>query len=80
MNSVRFRFFRNFDWHAPHPYCVLCKFVIWAFKKTDEPIEIPEAAALEAEAAGAGERVEAAVPLPDGRTIPITRRRKGSGS
>lgn len=77
MTTVPFRFFRNFDWRAPHPYCVLCKFVIWAFKKSDEPIEIPEAAALEAEAAGAGERVVDLAPQTSEPAPTSTRRRKG---
>lgn len=72
--TTRFRFFRDFDWKGPHPYCVLCKFAIWAFKKTDDPIEIPEAAAREAEAAGAGERV---VDLAPQAAPTSTRRRKG---
>lgn len=55
-----FRFSKDFDWWGHPRNCKLCKLALWAFKRTPddhEPIEIPEAAADAAEAAGAGKRV-----------------------
>lgn len=56
--TVKFRFFRDFDWLGPNRKCVFCKLAVWAFKKTDTPIDVPRHAAEAAEAAGAGERVQ----------------------
>jgi len=59
MTTVRFRFFRHFDWLGPNPKCVLCKLAIYAFQKTapGQTIDVPAEAAHAAESAGAGERV-----------------------
>ena len=56
-----FTFTRDFDWRGPPRsarHCILCKWAVYAFKRRAEPIEIPDEAATEAEANGAGFRVE----------------------
>lgn len=51
---IWFRFTRDFDWWGKNPHCVFCQLALWAFKRRDEAIEIPEEAAAAAIAAGAG--------------------------
>lgn len=52
-----FKFNRDFPWWGPNTKCVGCALVLWMFKPSGKPIQIPEAAAIDAERAGAGTRV-----------------------
>jgi len=51
------KFVRDFDWWGPHPNCIVCKWALFAFKRSDVAIPIsPEAAKA---AIDAGAAVEA---------------------
>lgn len=55
-----FKFDRDFEWWGldPNRKCKLCKALsLWAFKKRDAAIDVPDEAAIAAEAAGVGKRV-----------------------
>ena len=51
---TRFKFNQNFEWFGPNPKCKLCALALWAFTRSETPIEIPDEAASAAYAAGAG--------------------------
>lgn len=56
-----FKFDEDFTWWGldPNRRCKLCKALsLFAFKRRETPIEIPEDAAKAAEAAGVGARVD----------------------
>lgn len=54
---VLFKFNRDFPWWGPNSRCVGCAMVLWFFTRGERPLEIPEDAARDAEAAGAGKRI-----------------------
>lgn len=55
-----FKFDKDFKWWgiAPNRKCKICKALsLWMFKASDRVLDIPDEAARDAEAAGAGRRV-----------------------
>lgn len=51
-----FQFDRDFPWWGPNTKCLGCALVLYMFKR-GAPVEVPEQAAIDAERANAGKRV-----------------------
>lgn len=52
-----FKFDRDFHWWGKNPNCAACAMALWFFARGARTIEVPDDAARDAEAAGAGKRV-----------------------
>lgn len=60
-NVALFKFDKDFNWWGldPNRKCKICKALsLFAFKRREIPVEIPDDAAKAAEAVGAGTRVD----------------------